>query len=158
MHPRATWVRTTLLTGLASLGLLGCGGGGGPAANKAVGTVSGTIKHKGQAAPENMLVTFLGGDGVTASGRTDGTGHYSLTFQKSPKIPVGSYKVALTPYNPGDSASADPKQFFDPATGMTRPPQVVKSSLPDKYSNPTTSGITREVNEGANTIDIDLPD
>ncbi len=141
--------------------IVGCSGGGaatGPGAGKARGTVSGTIKHKGQPIAENTGVTFLGGDGVAATGMTDATGHYSLKFEKSTGIPVGSYKVSFTPYNPGDSGTADPAQFFDKKTGMTKPPEVVKSKFDSKYTNPTTSGVTRDVNAGNNEINIDLLD
>lgn len=140
--------------------MAGCSGGGtsGPGAGKARGTVSGTIKHKGEAIAENTVVTFLGGDGVVATGMTDGTGHYTLKFEKSASIPIGSYKISFTPYNPGDSGSADPAQFFDQKTGMTKPPAVVKPKFDSKYTNPSTSGVTREVNEGNNEINIDLPD
>ncbi len=120
--------------------------------------MSGTIKHKGEAIAENTVVTFLGDDGVAATGMTDGTGHYTLKFDKSPKIPVGSYKLSFTPYNPGDSVSADPAQFFDKKTGKTLPPVVVKPKFDTKYTNPSTSGVTRDVNEGNNEINIDLPD
>ena len=129
----------------------------GPGAGKETGTVSGTVKQKGQPVPANTTVTFLDSDGVTASGITDSTGHYSLSFNKSSSIPVGKYKVSFTPFNPGDAASADPSQFFTP-DGKTKPPQVEKSSLASKYSNPATSGVAREVKTGNNTIDIELPD
>lgn len=140
--------------------IVGCSGSAstGPGAGKAKGTVSGTIKHKGQPIAENTVVTFLGGDGVAATGMTDGTGHYSLKFEKSTGIPVGSYKVSFTSYNPGDSGTADPAQFFDKKTGMTKPPEVVKPKFDSKYTNPSTSGVTRDVNQGNNEINIDLPD
>lgn len=143
--------------GVAAIILGGCAGPAGPGADKAKGTVSGTIKQKGQPVPANTTVTFLGDDGVAAIGTTDGTGHYELKYMNSAQIPVGSYKVSVTPYNPADSASADPAQFFDPVTGESRSPQV-ETTLPDKYFNPTTSGIVRDVTAGNNTIDIDLPD
>jgi hypothetical protein len=143
-----------LVTGLT---LPGCGGGGaqGPGAGKETGTVKGTVKIKGQPAPANTIITFLGGDGVAATGVVDGTGYYSLSFNKASGIPVGNYKVSLAPFNPGDAANADPAMFFD-AQGNTKPPVVEKSIVAAKYTNPTTSGITRDVQAGANTIDLDL--
>ncbi|HUQ70350.1 MAG TPA: hypothetical protein VM165_12545 [Planctomycetaceae bacterium] len=154
------WSRCLVL-GCFALSLAGCGGGAqssGPGAGKERGTASGTIKLKGQPIPANTTVTFLGGDGVAATGVTDGTGHYSLSFDKSANIPVGSYKISLTPFNPGDAAGADPAQFFDKTTGQSKPPVVEKGPLSDKYSNPSTSGITRDIKAGNNTIDIDLQD
>lgn len=137
--------------------ICGCGGDdSGPGAGKARGTVQGTIKLKGQSIAENTVVTFLGSDGVAATGMTDATGHYTLKFNGSKEVPIGSYKVSLTPYNPGDSAAADPAQFFDKTTGMTKPPAVVKPSFDDKYTNPTTSGIMRDIDAGNNEINIDL--
>lgn len=148
-----------LISGLTVSFVAGCGGSsGGPGAGKAKGTVSGTIKHKGEAVAQNTVITFLGGDGVVATGMTDGTGHYALKFDNSPKVPVGSYKVSFTPYNPGDARNVDPAQFFDKKTGKTKPPEVVKPKFDTKYTNPSTSGVTREVNEGNNEINIDLPD
>lgn len=151
------WIRTWTAGCLAVI-VIGCAGGSvGPGAGKATGTVGGTIKQKGQVIPADTTVTFLGEDGVVATGKTDSTGHYSLKFNKSADIPIGNYKISLTPFNPGDSSAADPSQFFT-SDGKTKPPEVAKSSLPAKYSNPATSKIARDVTAGSNTIDIDLPD
>lgn len=140
---------------VALLLLSGCGGGGrsGPS-----GTVSGTIKHKGETLTDKVTVTFLSAEGVAATGQTDSTGYYSLTYEKSPQIPVGSYKVAVTPFVAAFTAPQDPAMFFDPKTGATRPPEAPKTRLPSKYANPNTSKIVRDIAAGPNTIDINLPD
>jgi hypothetical protein len=145
------WAATASLLMLVA----GCGGGGpsGP-----TGTVSGTIKHKGAVLTEKVSITFLSADGPVATGMNDSTGHYSLEFNGATAIPVGKYKVSLTPFNPGDTLNQNPEQFFDKATMSVKLPQVAKSSVPSKYANPNTSGIVRDVAAGNNTVDIDLPD
>ena len=128
---------------------LGCGGGRGTA------DVAGTVKYKGQPVA-GATVTFLpkssDAKAKSATGRTDGSGQYTLSTYFSPDeqpsgaIP-GDYVVTVTKID-------EPEGIVDPYKG-----QVPKNQLPDKYSNPQRSPLSAAVKSGAaNRFDFSLED
>ncbi|WP_296454382.1 hypothetical protein [Rubinisphaera sp.] len=152
---RSTWQVTTLtiMTAIFPIVLAGCGGSDdsyqGP-----TGTVSGIVKLDGSPLTEKANITFLSSEGFVATGQTDSSGNFTLTSKGSQQIPVGKYNVAVAPAAPA-GASDDPSKYMD-ADGNTIEQEVIKTKIPASASNPGASGITKEVTEGEQKIEIEL--
>jgi len=77
---------------------------------------------------------------VRPAGRTDAEGGYELAWGEHTGAPPGKYTVMVTAFKPSDDSEAKPE-----------------SLIPEVYSSPKTSGITKVVKEdGDNVIPIDL--
>lgn len=149
-HPARTAraaVVAALLSGVALL--VGCG-------PTPTGTVSGTVTVGGQPI-QNGLITFVPEKGESASAAIlDGK------YTTGP-IPVGPCKVSVInrPANPAGEAAVKEEVGVGPGDVMPAPkPSKSKAkevSVPQKYSDPTTSGLTHTVSAGASTRDFDLP-
>lgn len=133
----------------------GCGGAAGH--QGPTGTVSGVVTRNDAAISSPVIVSFIATQGFTATGQTDSGGDYALDSNGNPQIPVGTYRVAVMPAS-AMAQSADPAQTFNPSTGEGKTVEADTSVVPAKYFSPTASGLTYEIKEGANTIDIDLKD
>jgi len=139
-----------LLTTVAFI--TGCGAKGG--LDLPTGTVSGTVTQGGKPVSDSTI-TFFGEDfGDTATGVIQEDGTYTLKYQGGFSIPVGDYRVAITP---GGSSSNQPPQ--DPAdlmkTVQVTAPQ--KNKVPNKYATPDSSGLIAVIKEGSNSsVDFDL--
>lgn len=154
------WRRLTglaLALGISSAILSGCNGG--PRAGGPTGTVTGRVTIGGQPLEEQVVVTFLGQDGSPATALTAPDGRYELTIHTSRSIPVGHYKIGISPYDPTESAASapvDPRQVLDVKTGASTARTQWNSQVPAKYGNPATSGLEWDVKVGQNSIDIDI--
>ncbi len=127
--PACAWLLSILLSG--------CGGV--PSDQPDLGKVSGTVKLDGNPLA-NVVVAFEpAGGGRPSIGKTDESGHYSLSYNETERgAVVGSHKVSIT--SPSDAPSP---------TGA--PP---KDPIPAKYN--VKSELTRDVAKGENSIDFDL--
>lgn len=146
-----------LALGLASIMLSGCNGG--PGAGGPTGTVTGRVTIGGQPLEESVVVTFLGQDGSPATALTAPDGRYELTILTSRSIPVGHYKIGISPYDPTESAASapvDPRQVLDVKTGASTARTQWNSQVPARYGNPATSGLERDVKSGPNAIDLEI--
>lgn len=146
-----------LALGLASTMLPGCNGG--PRAGGPTGTVAGRVTIGGQPLEEPVVVTFLGQDGSPATALTAPDGHYELTIRTSRSIPVGHYKIGISPYDPTESAASapvDPRHVLDVKTGAPTARTQWNSQVPARYGNPATSGLERDVKAGPNEIDLEI--
>ena len=146
--------RLTVAGCFLALGTLGCGEDTsrieGP-----TGAVQGKLEYQGEPVPEGTRITFFNaGSGVAASGVADATGHYSLKAEEGDQIPVGSYVVTVAA--PSPTANMTPEEAMEASIAGEIPQE--SSALPAKFQNSSTSGISRDVKEGPNTIDIELPD
>jgi hypothetical protein len=147
-------------------GIVAClpSGGCGPAGN-AVGPplhpVSGTVKLNGQPVAGADVVFQLKEDSRSSFGRTDANGQYSLTTRTgSDGAPEGDYVVAISKV---ETPAEDPSKFipqedkrYNPFAGKSVAATPPKSTLPSKYGDAKTSGLTARVNAGKNTLDFDL--
>jgi hypothetical protein len=125
----------------------GCGGSTAP--------VSGTVTLNGAPLTGGGTVTFQGSGGG-ASGVINPDGTYTI-----PNAPVGEVHVAVVPGRgpaagvtitpPPDVSEMKPPQALAPAW---TPPAAV--SIPLKYADPNTSGLTYTVTRGEQTIDVTL--
>lgn len=135
---------------LAVATAIGCSKGGysGP-----TGTVTGKVTVGGQPAPAGALVSFMSDKGHAASGQVGPGGAYTVLYGGKSDIPAETYKVAVSAASQPAMSEADYEKMM--ATGGT-PPPAPKSPIPEKFANPSTSGLSYEVKAGANTIDIEL--
>lgn len=137
--------------------------------------VTGTVTDAGGTPIENAAVTFTHATSSEASavGLTDASGVYTLNTKEKTGAQAGSYKVTIAKYEGGDSydesgeeaaPAADPYDItneypenYDEQKEADRAArEQSKNSLPQRYSNPETSGLSADVTEGENTIDFQL--
>ncbi len=118
---------------LALVSITGC------SSQPPTGEVSGKVLFDGQPydAAEVMLIDLTTGHAVGTAIQPGG----QFAFEKP--IPVGTYNVYLAP-------KAEPMTDGQP--------QAVKidESVPQKYWNESTTDIKKQVNEGVNTLTIEL--
>lgn len=141
------------ITCLALLLFSSCGGGGGY--DGAVGQVTGVVKLGNAPLAESASVTFLSKEGHVGSATLSGSGEYKMKCNGSNSIPVGTYRVAVIPNLPTETAKQDPASFFN-KDGSTKVVKTVSSKIPEKYRQPGSSGIDIVVKEGSQTLPIDL--
>jgi len=106
--------------------------------------VHGKVTFRGQPlAGANIF--FVAEKGPRASADTDSQGEFRLmTYRAGDGAVPGDYKVGISKY------VADPATAKDPVPSM-------KNEIPEKYGNPTTSGLTAKVVAGkTNDFTFDL--
>lgn len=134
-----------------SMSLVGCGPSEPTAEILKTVPASGILTYQGKPLA-NHDVTFFPTDGRRpASSRTDDHGKFTLgTNGPDDGAVTGTHKVAITGPGPtfvGEPGKEDPSNI-----------QLPKATIPDKFSNPETSGLTQAIPEsGAADIKIELP-
>jgi hypothetical protein len=117
---------------LVPVALIGC------SSEKPLGKVQGSVTLDG-APYADAAVVFLSMDtGQGASGDIQSGG----SFQLSEPLPLGSYTVYLAPKTVAES---------DQPTPVT-----IDQKVPEKYWNEAASDIKIEIQEGANTVNVEL--
>ena len=111
----------------------GCGPVGPP-----TGSVSGRVTYNGQPLATGVVTFINEKTGSGASSDLDSSGSYHIE-----SIRTGKYNVAVHRHPP--PLSEDPRVF-----------ENWKLSIPDKYQDTQTSGLTVTVEEGRNTADFGL--
>jgi len=107
-----------------------------------VGTVEGTVKVDGKTATAGE-VNITAADGQTITGMIQNDGKY-----RALNVPVGDAKAAVKgPSGPATSA---------PAISGTEPTGGKGITVPAKYGNAATSGLTKKITTGTNQWDFDL--
>lgn len=150
----------TVIRGLLALSCLalvsGCGGG----YSGAKGTVSGTVTLNGNPVEAGTLVTFISTEGFVASGIVEGGGAYTVTIpDMGSSIPAVNYKVMVSaPVAGGVSEEGDDYEKYMGSVNPDATPSGAKSApkIPGKYSSTGSSGLSFDVTEGDNTINIEL--
>jgi hypothetical protein len=140
---------------IALLPLLGCGEDDGIGQRY---SVSGKVTYKGEPL-KGGNVAFLpdgeGGSGRAASGVIK-DGYYSMTTSTSTPgdgVLPGKYKVGINAnYTDMSEAAKQPGGIYQ-GNRLAGPRIKV---IPEKYTNPATSGLTFEVKPTSSTFDIDL--
>ncbi len=141
-----------------SLFILGCG----PDLPSTV-PVTGTITMDSKPV-EGATVNFLSEEGsVTASGKTDASGKYSLkTFVGEQYVDgaiVGKHLVAVVKTESDGQTISDPKEYMaNMAANPTKTSEFKpKNLVPAKYNNPTMSQLNADVTEaGPNDFPFEL--
>ncbi len=103
---------------------------------------SGTVLYKGQPQAD-AIVSFVNTEAqVTGTGTTDADGHFTLTtYVANDGVVPGPQVVTVRCVQVSDNTPAD----VDLSAGGVAGPQKVTWLIPEKYSNPTTSGLTATV-------------
>lgn len=149
---RAYVAATILVVMLVSF--VGCNKGkSGP-----TGTISGKLTLNGQAPPAETQIQFISNEG--ASGATVAAdGSFTLMG-----VYVGSYKVMVTPGAGSDGGGAmDPEAAMKMVAGEGGEGKASNEaafdgtgSIPAKYTDIATSGISFDVKEGNNDFVLDM--
>lgn len=113
---------------------VGCSSG------KPAGTVSGTVKYKGAPVTTGSVNFFATDKGTASAAPLDGSGKFTLPGT----LEVGTYKVYIQPPVP---------EQLPPGKA---PKNVARLTIPPKYQDLGQTPVTKEVKEGANTIEIEL--
>jgi hypothetical protein len=125
---------------LATAVLAGCSKNGG----LITAPVTGKVTFKGKPLP-NGTVMFVPGEGPAATGEIGSDGAYRLTTGSIDGAVLGNHKISITAL--ADIGSALPEQR------NPTPPSL----LPAKYLSHETSGLTAEVKQGNNEVNLVLP-
>lgn len=126
------WLSLTALVG--AILVIGCGPSEGPA-----GTVSGTVTLDGEPV-ESGEVNFVSSEGFAATGSIT-NGQFTLDAP----LPVGKYSVAVGP----PALTAAPGEEGGNAA-------IPESPVPASYRTPGMSGLSQDIQEGANSVTIEL--
>ena len=131
-------VRLLALVAVAVMAAAGCSGGVGKV------TVQGTISYKGQPLRSGLL-KFVGPGATYSAASIQPDGKFIITDVVPGEVKVG---VMETPRGSGAPSSNDQK------TSSRPPPPPV--SLPEKYRNPETSGLTYTITPSTTELTIDI--
>lgn len=145
-----------LATGFSSIG---CGGDEakfeGP-----TGTVTGQLTLNKKAVGEGFIIIFTeeGERGFMGTATTDSDGNYTIKTKAADEMPVGSYKVSITPPQPESSVTPGDNSDYknQMSAGGKKQSETVVSSIPQKYTQSETSGLKYKVEEGEQKININL--
>jgi hypothetical protein len=108
---------------------------------KSTGSVAGKVTYKGNPVTAGD-VTFRSSSGEAATGKIEGSGQFKL----SGPLAAGEYQVFVTPPLPEPQA---------PGTKAAAP---TKFELPQKFRDPSSSGVTVLVKAGDNDIPVAFKD
>ena len=107
-------------------------------------------------------IQFWPESGRPAQGQIQEDGAYTLTtFDPGDGAVLGKHTVTIEAtkiHNPGRTASTIDEEFVvfkDP--NALKGKAVIERLVPERFSKPDTSGLTKEVSRGDNPIDFDLP-
>lgn len=141
-------MRRVLAACAAAVALAACG----CSTEGAVGDVAGKVTIDGKPA-EGVALTFQGADGRVATASTDDQGDYTAV-----NVPVGTLTVtAAVLGGEGDSEGMIQKNAgADPSRPAAAPPKKKGPKLPERYADPTTSGLTHTATAGESRYDIPL--
>lgn len=131
----------------AMLFTLGCGGGAsGPKLPEGPkGTAKAKVSYDGKPITVGTLM-LDSGKGYMAAAPVSSDGTFALKGPSGGEIPVGTYKVGITP----PPAPAPPAG----STQMAPPPSI--EGLPEKFYNPQSSGVEVEIKAGKQDVEIIL--
>lgn len=141
-----------------SIGLIGCGGGGGPD----LAGVEGKVTYKSQPLA-GAMVTFHPTEGPLATGTTGSDGSFTLTTGGRPGAVLGSHKVSVTKASQaaGQTETLTPEdmrkmqmQKMGPGGGSS---SDSKSEIPSRYADPNKSGLEATVSSDESKNDFEFP-
>ena len=121
-----------------------------------MGVVTGKLTLDGQPVAAGTKVIFMQPTkGYTGFGITDDSGEYRIEWRRSGTtydgLPVGKYDVMLVPAGAIDIDEVSPEEMLAGGPKQSAP----KTNIPAKFLRTSTSGLSYDVTEGENRIDID---
>lgn len=147
-----------LAFGIAACALAGCGRSNN---RPSLGRVRGTVSFQGKPLPTGSLTFTVVGTRQAQGKIVDGKIVLAGTFADDDGVPVGMAHIAVFAREPLKTSS--PQR---PARKLANPREAMavdrnrrsggKSFIPEKYNDPTTSGLTWNIMAGENEIVLDL--
>lgn len=140
-----TWRYIRYASGLLALSAVAIG------CNRQTGIVTipirGEVVYKGQLLATGLVVYLPTGGGAArqASGKIEADGKFVLTtFKAGDGVVPGEYSIVVYPYDSPAGATRTREQMEAAAqSGAEKPKHII----PEKYSDPTASGLTDTVND-----------
>ncbi|QDV68644.1 hypothetical protein Poly24_23560 [Rosistilla carotiformis] len=105
------------------------------------GTISGRVTYEGQPVQQGVVTFYSSELGVGISEELQEGGQYKTNTP----IPTGSYVVTVLPPEQPPSMEEELVVEISPV-----------KDIPDKYRDPSQSGLKLEVTQGDNSFDIDM--
>ena len=123
------------------------------------GTVQGKVTYKGSPVPAGSIIMFVHEQtSLAGTGEVSADGTYELTMQGGVRVPTGKYAISVNaPVSVELSQETDMEAYKAIMEGSAAAPPPA-DPFPRKYQVAETSGVTFEVAEGANTLDLDMTD
>ncbi|SIO35970.1 hypothetical protein SAMN05444166_4079 [Singulisphaera sp. GP187] len=123
--------------------------------------VHGKVTYQGKPVPLGSVLfvpVVPPADGLMqpASGSINPDGTYELKSEADAGAILGEHKVVVVAIDGG--AAAEPAKAADSGPAPVAKSVRLKSLIPKKYSDPTTTPLTRKVVAGDNVIDIEITD
>lgn len=145
------WIYLALFA--ATVLLSGCSGRIGGSNLPPIVKVTGTVLYQGQPI-EGADVTFNNVEaGYTAIGKTDASGRFVLATAGQEGVVAGRQVVAIRRVDVIDNTPPG----VDVSAGGVASPPTIRWIVPEKYSVPSTAGLTAEVKTGSpNDFPFDL--
>lgn len=139
-HAAALNLARTLGLLLLVVGIAGCGEKG-----QRLSPVSGKVTFQGKPVAKGTIRFSSPQAAVDILANLQSDGTYNVRMARGAGLPEGTYKAAIVP----PQASA-------PVGTMTLPPPPSCPDIPEKYRNPSTSGLTLTVKPGGSPFNIDM--
>lgn len=126
-----------------------------------LGRVAGTVQYNGQPIASGTLIFEITGARPASGTIVDGKIVEVTTYDPQDGAPVGDARIAVFATAPGSAATpADPAA--NPGAPIAIGPNYMggaaKSLIPNKYNDPATSGLTWNIKQGENVLDLELKD
>ena len=130
--------------------------------------VSGTVTYDGKLiSGATVTMQTVGVKGQASLGFTDSSGKFKMTTGGRIGVPVGKAIVGITKFaatsdaaNSKDMKPEDMMKMQIAAGGTTKKTEPPKREIPEKYADPTKSGLTAAVDasESKNVFEFNLVD
>ena len=128
---------------LVSLVICGCGG---VDPEGSTGKVTGKVTYQGAPVSEGTVSFFCRQTNVTAGGKLQSDGSFTLLFAGGPKVPIGEYVVTVHPPN------------LDIEPGQPPPPHKEYPNIPHKYRSRQSTDLSFQIKETSQQAKFELTD
>jgi hypothetical protein len=149
-----------LLMSLVPFVLVGCGGSGRPP----LGEVTGTVSYNGQPLQSGTIVFEVDGARPSTGKIVNGQITEVTTYDPNDGVPVGLARIAVFAVDgsgaspgpaPAETPAGDPDSYKPGANYMDAGSRPL---IPAKYNDPSSSGLTWQIEEDENVLRLNLSD